>query len=182
MIKLKTVLPNPNNPRLVNDDKFKKLVQSIKDFPKMLALRPMIVDENGIVLGGNMRLKALKKLGYKEIPSEWVKRASELTEDEKRQFIIKDNVGFGEWDWDLLQAEWGVDELGEWGLDVVSNDFDNVDLDYSDKNKEIDLDEFSSNMILKLEYTEEDYNRVRDKLMELGATPEQAVYKLLFNE
>lgn len=118
MIKLSSIKSNPNNPRVIKDDKFKKLVKSIKDFPKMMELRPMVVNSDNIVLGGNMRLKALKELGYKEIPKEWVKRAEDLTEDEQRQFIIKDNVGFGEHDWEMLQAEWDLSELEDWGVDV----------------------------------------------------------------
>lgn len=118
MIKLSTIKINPNNPRTINDDKFQKLVKSIKDFPKMLSLRPMIIDKDNIVLGGNMRLKALKELGHEEIPEEWIKKASELTEEEQRRFIIADNVGFGDHDWELLQAEWNVEELSEWGLEI----------------------------------------------------------------
>jgi site-specific DNA-methyltransferase (adenine-specific) len=118
MIKITEILPNPNNPRLIKDDKFKKLVNSIKEFPKMMELRPMVIDENNITLGGNMRLKALKELGYKEIPDNWVKKATELTPEEVRRFIIADNVGFGEHDWEVLQNEWDVSELSEWGLDI----------------------------------------------------------------
>ena len=118
MIKISEILPNPNNPRLIKDDKFKKLVNSIKEFPKMMELRPMVIDENNITLGGNMRLKALKELGYKEIPDNWVKKATELTPEEVRRFIIADNVGFGEHDWEVLQNEWDVNELSEWGLDI----------------------------------------------------------------
>lgn len=118
MIKLSTIKANPNNPRVINSDKFKKLVKSIKDFPKMMELRPMVINKDNIVLGGNMRLKALKELGYKEVPKEWVKRAEDLTDDEQRQFIIKDNIGFGEHDWEMLVTEWDASELGEWGLEV----------------------------------------------------------------
>lgn len=115
---LKDIKPNPNNPRLIKDEKFEKLKKSIQDFPKMMALRPMVLDENNIVLGGNMRLKALKELGYKEVPDEWVKKATDLSQDEIRRFIIVDNVGFGEHDWDILANEWNAEELKEWGLDV----------------------------------------------------------------
>lgn len=118
MIKLSSIKPNPNNPRVIKDDKFKKLVKSIKDFPKMMELRPMVINSDNIVLGGNMRLKALKELGYKEVPKEWIKNADDLTEDEQRQFIIKDNIGFGEHDWEMLQADWDLSELEEWGLDI----------------------------------------------------------------
>ena len=116
-MKLSDIKPNPNNPRVIKDDKFEKLKKSISEFPKMMKLRPMVINEDNIVLGGNMRLKALKELGYKEIPDEWVKRADELTEDEQRRFIIADNVGFGEHDWEMLANEWNVEELEEWGLD-----------------------------------------------------------------
>ena len=117
-MKLSEIKANPNNPRVIKDDKFKKLVKSIQDFPKMMELRPMVINADNIVLGGNMRLKALKELGYKEIPDTWVKRADELTEDEQRRFIISDNVGFGGHDWEVLKSEWDVQELEEWGLDI----------------------------------------------------------------
>ena len=117
-MKLSKIKSNPNNPRVIKDDKFQKLVKSIQEFPKMMALRPMIINSDNIVLGGNMRLKALKECGYKDIPDEWVKRADELTEEEQRRFIIADNVGFGEHDWEVLKAEWDVEELAEWGLDL----------------------------------------------------------------
>jgi hypothetical protein len=123
-MKITDIKPNPNNPRVIKDDKFKKLVKSIEEFPKMMKLRPMIVNGDMVVLGGNMRLKALKELGYKEIPDEWVRRADELTEDETRRFIIADNIGFGEHDWEMLQNEWNVEELGEWGLDCGGVDVD----------------------------------------------------------
>ena len=121
MIKLNTIKPNPNNPRIIKDSKFEKLKKSIQDFPKMMELRPMVINSDNIVLGGNMRLKALKELGYKEVPEEWVKRAEDLTEDEQRQFIIKDNIGFGEHDWEMLATEWNADELSDWGLDMPAD-------------------------------------------------------------
>jgi hypothetical protein len=118
MIKLSTIKSNPNNPRVIKDDKFAKLVNSIKEFPKMMELRPMVVNSDMVVLGGNMRLKALKEAGYKEVPDEWVKSAESLTEEEQRRFIIADNVGFGEHDWDMLANEWDTVELEAWGLDM----------------------------------------------------------------
>jgi DNA modification methylase len=113
--KITKVKSNPNNPRLIKDDKFHKLVNSIKEFPKMLEIRPIVVNDDMIVLGGNMRLKACKEAGLKEVP---VIKASDLTEEEQRQFIIKDNVSGGEWDWDMLANEWDIEQLDEWGLDV----------------------------------------------------------------
>jgi hypothetical protein len=115
IVKIEKVLPNPSNPRIIKDDKFKKLVKSIQEFPQMLNLRPIVVDGNMIVLGGNMRLKACAAAGLKEVP---VLIADNLTEEQKAEFIIKDNVGFGEWDWELLANQWDADSLVEWGLDV----------------------------------------------------------------
>jgi DNA modification methylase len=112
--------PNPNNPRIIKDDKFKKLVQSIKDLPEMAEVRPIVVNTDMVVLGGNMRLKAMREAGWKEVPIEVV----DWDEDKQRQFIIKDNVSGGEWDWDMLANEWDADELNEWGLDLP--DFDNA--------------------------------------------------------
>ena len=130
-VKISQVKPNPENPRLIKDDKFFKLVRSIQDFPQMLDIRPIVVNDDMIVLGGNMRLKACKEAGLKEVP---IIMASDLTEDQQREFIIKDNVGFGEWDWEDLANNWNVDELSEWGLDIpdlkpleveaVEDDFD----------------------------------------------------------
>jgi DNA modification methylase len=114
-VKISEVKTNPKNPRLIKDDKFKKLVKSIQDFPQMLELRPIVVDENNIVLGGNMRLKACKEAGLKEV---YIVKADNLTEQQKDEFIVKDNVGFGEWDWDMLANEWDTEKLTDWGLDL----------------------------------------------------------------
>lgn len=114
-VKISEIKPNPNNPRLVKDDKFAKLVQSIKDFPEMLELRPIVVNDDMIVLGGNMRLKACKEAGLKEVP---IIKASQLTEEQQREFIIKDNLGYGEWDWEMIANQWETDKLINWGLDV----------------------------------------------------------------
>jgi DNA modification methylase len=114
-IKLSEIKSNPNNPRIIKDDKFGKLVKSIKEFPKMLEIRPIVVNADMIVLGGNMRLKACKEAGLKEVP---VIFADDLTDEEQRQFIIKDNVGFGEWDWDMIANEWDAEQVEEWGLDI----------------------------------------------------------------
>jgi hypothetical protein len=113
--KISDIKPNPNNPRTIKDAKFRLLVQSVNDFPKMLEIRPIVVNDDMVVLGGNMRLKACKEAGLKEVP---VIRASDLTETEQREFIIKDNVGFGEWDMEALANEWERDELEKWGLDL----------------------------------------------------------------
>ena len=114
-VKITEVKMNPNNPRIIKDEKFNKLVKSIQEFPKMLEIRPIVVNQDMIVLGGNMRLKACKEAGLKEVS---IVMADDLTEEEQRQFIIKDNVGFGEWDWEMLANEWDSDKLEEWGLDI----------------------------------------------------------------
>jgi DNA modification methylase len=114
-VKLSGIRPNPNNPRVIKDDKFKKLVKSIQDFPQMLELRPIVVNDEMIVLGGNMRLKALEHLGIKET---YIIKASDLTQKQEQEFIIKDNVGYGEWDWNQLANEWDVEDLDDWGLDL----------------------------------------------------------------
>jgi hypothetical protein len=115
LTKISAIKRNPNNPRILKDDKFVKLTQSIKDFPQMLDIRPIVVNDDMVVLGGNMRLKACKEAGLKEVP---VIKVNDLTEEQQREFIIKDNVGFGEWDWDLLANEWDTDLLEDWGLDL----------------------------------------------------------------
>ncbi len=113
-VNIKDIIANKENPRYISDKKFNKLVQSIKDFPQMLEKRPLVVDEDMVVLGGNMRLKALQKAGIKEIP---IDIAEGWTDEQKKEFIIKDNVGFGEWDFDILANEWDTEKLNEWGLD-----------------------------------------------------------------
>jgi hypothetical protein len=121
-MKLSQIRKNPNNPRIIRDEKFEKLKRSIQDFPQMMELRPIIVDEAGIILGGNMRYEAIKSLKMAEFPDEWVKRVDELTEDQKKEFIVKDNVGFGDWDWDAIANDWDELPLDDWGLDVPGCD------------------------------------------------------------
>jgi hypothetical protein len=114
-VKISEIKLNPNNPRLIKDDKFKKLVQSIKDFPEMLDIRPIVVNSDMIILGGNMRFKACKEAGLKEVP---IIIADNLTEEQQREFLIKDNTSGGEWDFEMLANEWDVDQLDAWGLDM----------------------------------------------------------------
>src|SRR5690606_9135051 len=112
----------PNNPRLIKDDKFQKLVESIRTFPEMMEKRKIVcvtdVDGKLYPLGGNMRLKAITEIGYKEIPDSWIDNADSWTEEQRREFVIKDNVGFGEWNWEELANDWDSEKLEEWGLDV----------------------------------------------------------------
>jgi ParB-like chromosome segregation protein Spo0J len=130
--KISEVKLNPNNPRLIKDDKFKKLVQSVKDFPEMLSIRPIVVNQDMIILGGNMRFRACKEAGIKEIPV----IVTDLPEDKQREFLIKDNTSGGEWDWNMLANEWDTDELEAWGLDLPVFDIEpeGEDLIGEDKN------------------------------------------------
>jgi DNA modification methylase len=137
------VKSNPNNPRIIKDDKFKKLVASIKELPQMLELRPIVVNEDMIVLGGNMRLKACKEAGLKEIP---IIKASELNKEQQRAFIIKDNVGYGEWDWDALANEWDAEQLEEWGLDIPN--LEGVELDAVEDDFEADADAIETDIVI----------------------------------
>ena len=173
-VKISEIKNNTNNPRIIKDDKFKKLVKSIKEFPQMLEKRPIVVDETMMVLGGNMRLKACLEAGLKEV---WIDVAEGWTEEQKQEFIIKDNVGFGEWDWDIIANEWEQENLDDWGLDVWKSDIDLED--FSEKNKEIDFNDLDKNMVLKLNYSEDEYNKVKDALLKIAITPEQAVWFLL---
>tara|TARA_R110002012_G_scaffold306649_2_gene511510 strand:+ start:9063 stop:9641 length:579 start_codon:yes stop_codon:yes gene_type:complete len=137
LLKLYKIKGNPNNPRIVKNDKFKKLVQSINDFPEMLEKRPIIVDENLMILGGNMRLKACQELGIKDV---WVSIAKGWSDKQKEEFIIKDNNHSGEWDWDILANSWSTLQLQDWGMDVwrgaEDNNFFDVEEDEEEKTKE----------------------------------------------
>ena len=152
------IKPNPNNPRIIKDIKFKQLVKSIQDFPQMLELRPIVIDENNMVLGGNMRLKACIEAGMTDVP---VIHANNLSDEKKKEFIVKDNVGYGEWDWDDLANNWDAEELTDWGLDIPN--FDVIDekeqIDLSDKLKS----EFKIEIICK---SEEEQEQTYNKLIE----------------
>lgn len=113
-VKIKDIKPNPDNPRTIKDDKFKKLVQSLKDFPEMAAVRPIVVNEDMVVLGGNMRLRAMQEAGWTDCMVQVVS----WSEEKQKEFIIKDNVGYGDWDWDTLANKWDSEDLEAWGLDV----------------------------------------------------------------
>jgi ParB-like chromosome segregation protein Spo0J len=132
-VKISEVKVNPNNPRLIKDDKFKKLVNSIKEFPEMLNIRPIVVNKDMVILGGNMRYKACLEAGIKEVPV----IITDLSEEQQKEFLIKDNVSGGEWDWDMLANEWNTDELQEWGLDLPIYDLEPSyeDLIGEEKNK-----------------------------------------------
>ena len=139
---LKDILPNPDNPRVIKDYKFKKLVDSIKEFPEMLETRPVVVDENNMILGGNMRYKAALEAGLKEIS---IIVADDWTEKQKKEFLIKDNVNYGDWDWDILANVWENKDLNDWGLDVWQTSDDPDMVNKGDENSEwIGMPEFES--------------------------------------
>lgn len=174
------IKPNPKNPRVIKDEKYRQLCNSLRNFPEMLDKRPLVcftdIDGKLVVLGGNMRLKAAGELGMKKLP---VVLADDWTEEQRAEFLIKDNVGFGEWSYGELQADWDLAKLEEWGLDIPG--FADP-VDYSEKNKEIDIDAMDDEMVIKLKYTEDEYNIVKGQLLRLAPTPEAAVWKLLGNE
>ena len=117
-MKLSEITKNPSNPRVIKDEKFARLKKSLQEFPQMMTLRPIVIDDQGVVLGGNMRLEALRSLGHKEIPDEWVRRADDLSEEEKKRFIVSDNSAFGEWNWEQLAKEWADYPLADWGVEL----------------------------------------------------------------
>jgi len=155
-MKLSQIKPNPKNPRVIKDDKFLKLVNSLREFPEMMAKRPMVcvtdVDGKLYPLGGNMRLKALTELQYKDIPDSWVSIADDWTVEQRNEFTIKDNLSFGEWDFEQLANEWDSEELGNWGLDMPS--FDEIKEAYEDMSDSIKTG-FRIEVVLSDEKTQE---------------------------
>ena len=172
-IKIEKLNSNANNPRLIKDDKFKKLVKSIQEFPEMLRIRPIVIDENNVVLGGNMRLRACKEAQLKEV---WVEKIENFTEEQKKEFIVKDNVGFGDWDWDILANEWDNLKLGEWGMDVWQPDT-SIDLEDFFVEDKTEPQEEANKIVL--EYSKEEYKIVIDRFNKIGGAKEKIVYNLL---
>jgi hypothetical protein len=174
-VKLSEIKSNPNNPRIIKDDKFRKLVNSIQEFPKMLEIRPIVVNADMIVLGGNMRLKACKEAGLKEVP---IIFADDLTEDEQKQFIIKDNVGFGEWDWDMIANEWDAIELQEWGFDIPG--FDNVE----DLGEDFTLPEGDKAPFQQMTFTlaDEQAEQIQNAIADIKQTQEYKYAETMGNE
>ena len=163
-INISEIKPNISNPRIIKEKKFIKLVNSIKEFPEMLELRPIIVDENMTILGGNMRYKACVEAGLKEVH---VKVAKGLTDEQKQEFIVKDNVGFGEWDWSILANEWDNTKLGEWGMDIwQTQDSISNEKDYSINSLDEKLDRFLDAKIknITIPFETQEFNNVVNKL------------------
>jgi len=178
-VSINTITSNPDNPRLIRDEKFNKLVKSIETFPEMLKLRPIIVDEDNVILGGNMRYEAQKHLGINEV---YVVKAEGLTDEQKQEFIIKDNVGFGEWDWNLLSNEWEAEKLLDWGLDVWQPNETEDDLEDFFKESETEDVVDDDTVEINLVYDLEKGNFIKDKLKTIDEDYSKAVWKLLEKE
>jgi hypothetical protein len=145
-IKISKLKLHPDNPRFIKDDKFKKLVRSLTDFPQMADVRPLVVNQDMVILGGNMRLRAMKEAGWKEAPVLVV----DWNEDRQKEFVIKDNVGFGEWDWDDVANNWDDLPLDEWGLDKPAPEFDEEkEIPFVEEEREID-EEFRKGDVIEL--------------------------------
>ena len=175
-IKISEIKLNPNNPRLIKDDKFKKLVKSIQDFPEMLDIRPIVVNSDMIILGGNMRFKACKEAGLKEIP---VIIADNLTEEQQREFLIKDNTSGGEWDFEMLANEWDVEQLEDWGLDVGG-----FDVDADDMTDEFSLPEGDKAPFQQMTFTlaDEQAEQIKNAIADIKATEEYKYCETMGNE
>ena len=161
LVSIKEVKNNEDNPRFIKDAKFKKLVKSIKEFPEMLKLRPIVVNSDMVVLGGNMRLKACKEAGLTDV---WILKADNLTKQQEREFIVKDNVGFGEWDWDILANQWNKQQISDWGLEVWQPE---EDVDYSileDDDLSAELDDMTGNVrkAIQIEFELEHYEEASE--------------------
>lgn len=136
-MKITDIKINPKNPRLIRDEKFKQLCKSITNAPWMMELRPIIINENGVIQGGNMRYRALVELGYKEIPDTWVKQADQISPEQWREFVVKDNLSYGEWELDLLAVDYNINELIEWGFDFPEFESPEEEAEAKDDNYEI---------------------------------------------
>ena len=173
--KLSEVKLNPNNPRLIKDDKFKKLVQSIKDFPEMLNIRPIVVNTDMVILGGNMRYKACKEAGLKEVPV----IITDLSEEKQREFLIKDNTSGGEWDWEVLANEWDNEELESWGLDLVG-----FDANAEDFGEDFSLADGDKAPFQQMTFTlaDEQAEQIKNAIADIKATEEYKYCETLGNE
>lgn len=157
------IIPNEANPRLIKDAKFQQLVKSIREFPDMTLVRPLIINQDNMILGGNMRYMAMKELGFETIPCQKV----DWNAERQQEFLIKDNLNFGEWNWDDLANDFSADDLEDWGLELPKV------IDEVEEEPTIDTQKIT------LEYTPDEYNRVKKALQKIASTPEQAVWKLL---
>lgn len=174
-LEINKLKPNKDNPRIIKDDKFKKLVKSIKEFPEMLELRPIVVDEDMTILGGNMRHKASIEAGLKEVH---IKIAKGLTEEQKQEFIVKDNVGFGDWDWSILANEWNSVKLDDWGLDSWQN-LDDIETEENFSLPDGDKLPFQQ---LTLKVADEQADQINSAISEIKLTEEYKYVETFGNE
>lgn len=175
-IKISEIKLNPNNPRLIKDDKFNKLVRSIQDFPEMLKIRPIVVNSDMVILGGNMRFKACKEAGLKEVP---IIIADSLNEDQQREFLIKDNTSGGEWDWEVLANEWDNEQLEEWGLDLVG-----FDANVEDFGEDFNLADGDKEPFQQMTFTlaDEQAEQIKNAIADIKATEEYKYAETMGNE
>ena len=182
-MKISKLKNNPNNPRIIKDDKFEKLKKSISEFPEMMEKRPIVcvtdVDGKLYPLGGNMRLKALQELKYKEIPDSWVLMADEWTEEQRREFIIKDNIGFGEWNWEELANEWDSEKLEEWGLDLPG-----FDINADELGEEFSLPDGDKAPFQQMTFTlaDEQAEQIKNAIADIKQTEEYKYCETMGNE
>ncbi|CAB4151409.1 ParB/Sulfiredoxin [uncultured Caudovirales phage] len=173
IVKISEVKINPNNPRIIKDDNFKKLVKSVTEFPEMLQLRPIVVNKEMVILGGNMRYKACIESGIKEVP---VIIAENLTPEQENEFLIKDNISGGEWDWDVLANEWSNEKLVEWGLNIWETNDDIELTDFFEENGDSEKDQ---KFKIVLEYSEVDFADITELLKKHSGTKEEIFFNLL---
>jgi hypothetical protein len=132
-MRLSDIKPNPDNPRTATKEDIEKLKNSITELPKMMKLRPIVVDKNNVIVGGNQRYHALQALGKTEIPDEWVARADDFTEEELKRFVVQDNVSSGSWDWDMVANQYELEDLDAWGISLPIYEEPPIDLPSGDK-------------------------------------------------
>jgi hypothetical protein len=182
-LKLTALKPNPQNPRIIKDDKFKKLVKSLEGFPEMMDKRPMVcvtdVDGKLFPLGGNMRLRAIQELGMKEIPDTWVTLADDWTEEKRKEFTIKDNASFGEWDWESLANEWDSEQLSDWGVDVGG-----FDVNADKYGEDFSLPDGDKAPFQQMTFTlaDEQAEQIKNAIADIKATEEYKYCETLGNE
>jgi len=174
-VRIKAIKANPNNPRVIRDDKFRKLVKSINEFPEMLELRPIVVNDEMVVLGGNMRLKACKEAGLSEVA---IIKASNLSEAQQAEFIIKDNVGFGEWDWDMLANEYNDQDLKDWGVDIPKFE------ELGDYGEDFTLSEGDKSPFQQITFTlaDEQAEQIKNAIADIKQTEEYKYAETMGNE
>lgn len=171
MINISEVHINPDNPRIIKDEKYLKLLESIKNFPQMLYIRPIVIDTHNMILGGNQRYEVCKELKYSEIP---IIRAINLTEEQYREFIIKDNVSSGGWDFDRLIKDWDIDILKSYNLDLDEFDLDQFKVsDNQDQQSIEDINKNNSKLenVFNIEiscHCEEDQEKLYNEMIERG--------------